>query len=349
MSSMHYVGLDVHKSVIAYCVKTRAGRLRGQGMIPATREGLDAWLAERSQPWVGAMEATLFTGWIYDYLAPHARTLKVAHPLMLRAIACSKKKSDRVDAEKIADLLRADLLPECYMAPTDIRELRRVLRYRNLLVREAVRMKNKTGGLFMEVGVPFERKRLHGRRYFADFLSRLEDVPVSVKEMARHSHEFAGLFTRLQRQLLSALREAPLIRERVALLMTIPGVGEVNALTWALEIGDPHRFSNRGQVISYCGLCGAHKESAGKVQRTPLSKQRNKHLQQMLIEAAKLAPNWNERLAAIHARELERGNRNRATLEVARRLASLLWAIDKSGEPYDPQQNADPTWGASRP
>ena len=73
------------------------------------------------------MEATLFTGWVYDHLKPLAQELKVAHPAMLKAIAASKKKNDKVDARKIADLLRCDLLPECYMAPSAMRDLRRVL------------------------------------------------------------------------------------------------------------------------------------------------------------------------------------------------------------------------------
>jgi len=62
------------------------------------------------------MEATIFTGWIYDHLLPQADQVKVAHPLMLRAIAAAKKKNDRIDAGKIADCLRCDFLPECHMA-----------------------------------------------------------------------------------------------------------------------------------------------------------------------------------------------------------------------------------------
>ena len=69
------------------------------------------------QPWSAAMEATMFSGWIYDHLKPQATELKVAHPLMLRAIAAAKKKNDRIDANKICDCLRCDFLPECYMAP----------------------------------------------------------------------------------------------------------------------------------------------------------------------------------------------------------------------------------------
>ena len=85
----------------------------------------------------------MFTGWIYDHLRPHAAAIKVAHPLMLRAIAVAKKKNDRMDAAKIADCLRCDFLPECYMAPMEIRQRRRTLRYRKLLVRQNVQLKNK--------------------------------------------------------------------------------------------------------------------------------------------------------------------------------------------------------------
>ena len=81
---------------------------------------------------------------MYDHLRSHGVAVKVAHPLMLRAIAAAKKKNDRVDAATIADCLRCNFLPECYMAPMEIRDRRRTLRYRNLLVRQAVQLKNKT-------------------------------------------------------------------------------------------------------------------------------------------------------------------------------------------------------------
>jgi transposase len=68
--------------------------------------GFGQWMKTLPQPWTAAMEATIFTGWIYDHLKPHAAALKVAHPLMLRAIAAGKKKNDRIDANKICDCLR---------------------------------------------------------------------------------------------------------------------------------------------------------------------------------------------------------------------------------------------------
>src|SRR6202165_2737602 len=141
MQTMYYIGLDVHKRTISYCVKDGSGTIHAEGTIPATRFDLDRWMKTLSQPWTAAMEATVFTGWIYDQLRPHAAALKVAHPLMLRAIAAAKKKNDRIDASKIADCLRCDFLPECHMASTEIRDRRRTLRYRNLLVRQMVQMK----------------------------------------------------------------------------------------------------------------------------------------------------------------------------------------------------------------
>jgi len=78
--------------------------------------------------------------------------------------------------------------------------------------------------------------------------------------------------------------------------MSIPGVGEITALTWVLEIGELSRFSSSRHAISYCGLCSAQHEFARKEQCGPIFKQRNKHLQTTLIEATNLASRWNEQL-----------------------------------------------------
>src|SRR5713101_8345126 len=158
---MYYIGLDVHKKTISYCVKDASGQVHREGQVGATRWELDSWMKNLPQPWTVAMEATIFTGWIYDHLLPHAQQVKVAHPLMLRAIAAAKKKNDRIDAGKIADCLRCDFLPECHMACTAIRDRRRTLRYRHLLVRQMVQMKNRISGLLMETGVSYNKQRLH--------------------------------------------------------------------------------------------------------------------------------------------------------------------------------------------
>jgi transposase len=83
------------------------------------------------------------------------------------------------------------------------------------------------------------------------------------------------------------------------------------------------------KAVSYCGLCGAEKSSGNTAQRTPLSKQRNKHLQTTLIEAAKMAPRNSPDLAMLYDKEKQKGNANRATLAVARKLVAYLMAVDR--------------------
>lgn len=334
MTVNHYIGFDVHKKTVSYCVKTAAGQIVEEGRLRATRQALCQWADHRKEPWHGAMEATLFSGWIYDTLKPFASELQMGHPAMMKAIGASKKKNDKLDARTTADLVRCNLLPVCYVAPVEIRELRRMLRYRSLVVGQATRMKNKMGGLLMEVGAEYNKQQLHGKKYFSALMDHLEEVPESVKDMLRLSRGALEMFETTQLELLKRLQRDPRLARRVALLKSIRGVGEVTALTWVLEVGDPHRFCSVAHTVSYCGLTSALVSSADKQQRGPISKQRNAHLQTVLIEAAKLAPRWNPQLAAVHVRELERGNRNRATLAVARKLVAYLLAVDKSGQPF---------------
>ena len=114
------------------------------------------------------MESTILTGWIYDHLLPHAARVKVAHPVMLRAIAAAKKKNDRIDAGKIADCLRCDFFPNAIWfrrrsvigaAPS---------RYRHLLVHQIVQMKNRISGLLLETGVSHNKQKLHKVGYFRE-------------------------------------------------------------------------------------------------------------------------------------------------------------------------------------
>ena len=337
MNVNHYIGFDVHKKSISYCVKTADGQIVEEGKLRATHDALREWARKRPEPWHGAMEATLFSGWIYDTLKPFAAELQMGHPAMMKAIGASKKKNDKLDARKIADLVRCNLLPACYVAPAEIRELRQMLRYRSLVVAQSVRMKNKMGGLLMEAGAEYNKQRLHGKQYFTELLDTLEEVPESAKDLLRLSRGAMEMFETMQQQLVARLEKNPLLAKRVKLLNSIRSVGPVTALTWILEVGNPHRFSSIAKAVSYCGLTSALDSSADNQKRGPISKQRNAHLQTVLIEAAKLAPRGNPQLAAVHAREGEQGNCNRATLAVARKLVAYLLAVDKSGQPFQPR------------
>ena len=262
MDVLRYIGLDVHKRSVSCCIKTVAGQIVQKGKLQASRQ--ERRWAEELQRWSGAMEATLFSAWIYDTLKPYAERLVMGHPAKMRAITAGKKKSDTIYARTIADLLRCDLLPECYVMPPQMRDLRRLLRYRSMVVQQSVRMQNKMAGLLMESGTVFHKEKLHGKKYFSALIETLEEVPESVKDLLRMSRSSMELFQSAQKQIVQRLLSEPVLEQRIERLMSIRGVGPITALTWALEVGDPYRFSSIGDAVSYCGLTAAFRSSVGK-------------------------------------------------------------------------------------
>jgi transposase len=194
-----------------------------------------------------------------------------------------------------------------------------------------VGFKNSMAGLLMSAGVEYERRRLHGKRYFNDLLKDNEWIDRELRPLLEFNRAQIVSLEAMDRRLMGMLERHPLLRARVEALMEIDAVGSVTALSWALEVATPERFRSAKKAMSYCGLTSALRESAGKQQRGPISKQRNAHLQSVLIETAKLAPMHNEKLKEIYRKETEKGaDRNQATLEVARKLVTYLLAADRA-------------------
>lgn len=327
----HFVGLDVHKQVIAYCVKTASGEIVKEGKIRACRAELDQWIKTLPTPWVGGMEATMFSSWIYRHLKERGANIEMGHPARMKAISAGKKKSDKLDARTIADLLRCHMFPTCYVIAPELEGLRRQMRFRRLVVKEHVTFRNKTAGLLMECGVEYERKRLHGKQYFAELMKTNRWVNRELEPLLRFNRKQIQTLQQMDQRILTLLSQHPRLRARIEALQSIPGVGPVTALTWALETGTPERFPSIKHAQSYCGLTSALRESAGQQQRGPLSKQRNRHLQSVLIEAAKLAPIANETLKAVHTKAIAAGHTgNEATLAVARKMVAYLLAADRA-------------------
>src|SRR5438094_1764669 len=172
---------------------------------------------------------------------------------------CGQEEDDRIDAGKIADCLRCDFLPECHMASTAIRDRGRTLRYRHLLVRQMVQMKNRISGLLMETGVSHNKRRLHKVVYFRELLASNEEVNESIRPLLRVSRDTIVRLQKTEYALVSSLQRDPLLAERIKRLRTVPGVGPITALTWALEMGEVSRFPSIREASSYCGLCGDEK------------------------------------------------------------------------------------------
>jgi len=338
---VYYVGMDVHKESISYCVKLADGTVVEEGKIPSTRAALSAWAEKLPRPFVAGLEATLFSHWIYYRLEACGQEVKMGHPARMKAISSGKKKNDRLDAAVMANLLRANLFPAIHVVPQWCAELREVLRYRHLLLRARVQQKNKIAGLLMAGGIEYDKGRVHNRGYFRQLLKGQPEICSTTRPLLEFSRSQVETIQRMERSLLRGLSAHPQLAERVGRLCQIQGVGPITALTWALEVGPVDRLPSISQAVSYCGLVSAQRSSAGVDKRGPLSKQRNRFLQSVLVEDAKLACRYNPLLKAVHDRELERGNRNRATLAVARKLVAYLWAADRGHQPIPQPEHTD--------
>jgi transposase len=325
----YYAGLDVHRKSISFCVKRADGSIVREGKIASTREVIAEWARTFDGPWCCGLEATICSHWIYEELKTYAAQVRMANPAKLKAISAAKRKNDELDARMLADLLRCDLFPACYVPPIEYQSLRCYLRERALLVRARVMFKNKTAGLLIERGVPYETRKLHGKRYFAALLEQNAALTDDLKPLLAFHRTQIEQLGQMDNAIVRQLAGDPLLKRRIECLQTIKGVGDITALSWAVEVGEPSRFPNERHAISYCGLCAAQRESAGVQKRGPLSKQRNAFLQTVLIEAAHIAITHNEKLRTIYETECQRGPKNRATLAVARRLVRWLLAIDR--------------------
>ncbi|MGB8579723.1 MAG: transposase [Candidatus Sulfotelmatobacter sp.] len=142
------------------------------------------------------------------------------------------------------------------MASTEIRDRRRTLRYRHLLVRQMVQMKNRVSGLLMETGVSHNKRQFHRVGYFRDLMASNENIDESIRPLLQLSRDTIARLGKTESALVRSLQRDPLLTARVQRLKTVPGVGPITALTWALEMGDISRFRSIRQAIRYCGLCG---------------------------------------------------------------------------------------------
>lgn len=159
----------------------------------------------------------MFSHWIFRHLRPRAARLEMGHPARMKAISAGKKKSDKLDARTLADLLRANLFPACFVMPAELEGLRRQLRFRRMVVEETVRFKNKTAGLLMEAGVEYQRRRLHGKRYFAEVMSQ-DLIDQDLRPLLEFSRWQTEELARMDGRLLRLLAQHPHLEARVEAL-----------------------------------------------------------------------------------------------------------------------------------
>jgi transposase len=323
-----YVGLDVHKRVCYGTLIDEEGHIVKRGKVASDKQSLGAFLSGIEGATI-AMEAGYCWQPIYDALTEAGHTVKLAHPQRVKAIAEARIKTDKVDSETLAHLLRAGLLPESYVPPKDIRELRDTVRRRAFLVRERAKLMNRIHAELakrgIEPGTPiFTRK---GREFLLslgiDAVSQL--LPV-MEMLDRQIKVISGSLARMSGE-----------DERTRLLTTIPGVGYYIAALIVAEVGDVRRFGSSERLCSYAGLVPSVRSSGGTVRHGGITKMGSSWMRWALVQAVHVHVQHDTELSRFYRRLSVRKTRQEAVVATARKMLKVMYWMLLEGEPYHPE------------
>ena len=330
---IRYVGLDVHKDVIQACIVNDQGRRLESRRLPCTKESLAAFARERLQPTDHlTLEATTNTWAVVALLRPHVERIVVGNPLRTRAIAEAKVKTDKVDAEVLAQLLRCDYLPSVWQPDEDTQRLRELTAHRTGLVADQTRLKNRVRSLLAQRLIDPPLPTLFGvagRTWLRETTLAAADRLVI--------DGFLRLLDQLeaeQAKVEKTLAEISYPKEEVRLLMTLPGVGAAAAQALVAALGDWRRFPDGDAAASYLGLTPAVRQSAHSCHYGRITKAGNPQARWLLTQAAQQVAQHPGPLGVFFRRLKAKKNHNVAVVATARKLVVIAHLMLKNNEPY---------------
>jgi transposase len=327
------IGLDVHREFAEVAI-WEGGVVRSAGQIKTTPEALRLFAGSLCDCDEVAIEATCNTHAIARLLERHVARVVVSNPMKTRAIAEAKVKTDKVDAQVLAQLLAVDYLPGVWIADDETHTLRRQVARRAHIVRQRTRLKNRVQSILHRNLIPrcpaadlFGHK---GRAWLAE-----QDLPADERQAVEallRQLDFHGEELKL---IDAELARVALRRKEVKRLMTIPGVDATVALSIVAAVGDFARFRTPEKLVSYLGLNPRVRQSGGQpASHGRITKQGRAHARGMLVEAAWAASKTPGPLHAFYERVRARRGMQIAAVATARKLAVLCWHLIAKGEDY---------------
>jgi transposase len=326
-----YVGIDVHRKRSQVAVVTEDGTVELNKNVVNGSEPMLRLIGDLPPGTPVAFEAAFGWGWLAGLLEDYGFEAHLVHPLRCKAIASARLKNDKVDAAILAQLLRADLLPEAWIAPQPVRQLRALLRHRISLVRLGTGLRNRIHAVAADHG--YDRSASYwtgpGRGWLAEL-----DLPAASREIVTDClaviDGLAPLIERLDGELHQYAKADP----RVKVLRTLPGVGEFTALVMVAEIGDISRFPSSRKLAAWAGLTPTVRGSDLKVRHGHISKQGSAWLRWAMNQAAQTAKRSPE-FAAGYAAIAKRRGKKIATIAVARKLLTRAWHLLAEMQPAE--------------
>jgi transposase len=327
---MVYVGIDLHRKRFQIAALDQDGGELLSRRIANDPQTLLELLGGLGDDLQVALEATYGWEWLADLLEEAGYQLHLAHPLRTKAIASARVKTDAVDARTLAHLLRADLLPEAYIAPRELRDLRDLLRHRVALTRMRSALKNRVHALLARQGI----QPTHADLFGPGGMRFLAALPLR-EPVRRRLDSSLALIAAFDREIEQASREIDARAKQdpyVEVLCQIRGIGRYIAMLVIAEVGDVSRFRTARHLCAWAGLTPTVRSSDGKARLGHISGQGSPALRWALVEAAQHAATGGGPLRAAYERISKRRGKQVAKVAVARKILTLCYYGLRDGE-----------------
>jgi transposase len=334
---MNFIGTDLHKKSITLCVMDEKLKVLARKTVYCDQTDQLVEFCGQFRPFKIAVEATASYLWFVELLTPLAEEIVLANPSKLRVIAESIKKTDRLDAQILAEFLARGQIPRAYMPTPRQRQHRALVRHRQYLRERMTSVRCKIRHILADYNS--DRKDLFSAKAGWSYIKgvRLSDADAFViKQLWTEWEEHQVRLLSLTGKIKAFIAKAPQ-REAEArrIVKSAPGVGEVTAEVVLSEIGDVNRFRNAKTVCAYAGLVPRVRQTGGKKSLDlPITKQGSGLLRWALVEAAWRLVGTSPQWAAFFARLRKRSGSKRAIVAVARKLLCVLYAMLKTSTPY---------------
>jgi transposase len=339
---MNYCGLDVSTKSTHVYIENEQGRCVKRAVIATTPEMLEATLTRYVDRGLKvAVEAGNQTAWIVDVLRELGAKVHVVHPVKVKWIAESKKKTDRIDARLLAYLLRIDALPEPVHVPTGrSRELRALLVARRQLVQMRTRLINVVRGLLRQHRISMKTRALLTPRGWRE-LTQME-LPTALRPIVAAYEATVRETTVALKALDDRLTQRAAADPRIARLESIPGVGRISAQTLVAAVDRIERFSTAKKLVAYSGLVPSVRASGERVEYGRITKEGRSEIRAVWVQAAHAAlavqgaaarplQQWCDRIA-------QRRGKKTALVALARKLLTIAFHLLRDHTTYDPRR-----------
>jgi transposase len=328
-----YVGIDIHKSFCVASFIDEDGKEFDSAKVETTKESLIAFAKSKLHKNCRITFESTTNAWgIVDILEPYVQDITVSNPRQTKAIAAAKIKTDKVDANVLAQLLRVDFLPAVWIPDRETRNLRQRMGRRRSLVQQKTAVKNRMHSVFHQqiIKPPFTKL------FSKDGREWLKEIELS--EWARDAIDsdlrLLGNIENELELLDKKLTSLGYSEDRVKTLMTLPGVDVHTAITLIAAFGNIERFKSADKAAAYIGLVPSTKQSALKCYHGRITKQGNTNARWMMIQAAQHVQTHPGPIGNFYRKLRKKKNHNITVVAVARKLVTYAWHMLTNNEPY---------------